>query len=220
MSDRLGPGLTALCCLFALGCIEESSTDDGDPSVRETGYLRCVAQTDECAPQLRCLPPEGGWECVDPPPCDALTCECAGAEICGDRTCQASADGDELICGDAPDAGAELACEDRPADACGGGDGSCEAYSGQPLSELPGTWCRDLDRRRVRGCAVGACGDAITYAAPPGSPTNCHEFTSTCTPAGWVGCEIEEVSGPCAGGADAALPPPPDAGPPGAGGQA
>ncbi len=225
MSDRIhsGPWLPWLLCLLVLGCIEDPSTDDELPHARETGYLRCVAQTAECAPQLRCLEPEGGWSCVDSPPCETLTCDCAGPAICGDRACRVSANGTELVCGDEPDSGAPLACEDRPVETCTGDDVGCWPLGGEPLRALPGGMsCPDPERPSTLGCTPGPCGGAITYAAPEAAPEDCHRFPSTCVPDGWVECDPGEVLDACPGETDAALPPdagpadtaPPDMGPP------
>ena len=52
--------------------------------------------------------------------------------------------------------------------------------------------CYDWDNNPQRvGCMsvdIG-CGSAITYAAAPESPSQCHGFTNTCIPEGWIACE-------------------------------
>ena len=56
--------------------------------------------------------------------------------------------------------------------------------------------CYDWDNNTQRvGCmsADMGCGAAFTYAAPPDNPEQCHGFTNTCTPEGWVGCEQTSI---------------------------
>lgn len=45
------------------------------------------------------------------------------------------------------------------------------------------------------GCRSNACecGEAITVAAPPYHPDRCIWFPTTCVPAGWRGCDVDDV---------------------------
>ena len=56
--------------------------------------------------------------------------------------------------------------------------------------------CYDWDNNTQRvGCmsADMGCGAAFTYAAPSDNPEQCHGFTNTCIPEGWVGCEQTSI---------------------------
>ncbi len=94
-------GGVALALLLA-GCIQESH-DDGDPGIRETGYLSCRKDGDACGARWTCFGADGATTCVEPAAgCDALTCDCAGEALCGERACRDVEGG--VACGGGPDA--------------------------------------------------------------------------------------------------------------------
>jgi hypothetical protein len=86
----------------------------------------------------------------------------------------------------------EVECSLLDADACGGVDG-CQTISGRELvDDGQGGQCFSFESQEVEVGCMGEdidCGDAITFAASPDDPENCHMFNNTCIPSGWTACE-------------------------------
>ena len=79
-------------------------------------------------------------------------------------------------------------CDGLPEDQCEASE-ACASIGAAPMTPVGEDFCIDYSASgAVVGCKEsGPCGDAETYARPPGD-TGCWYFADTCIPEGWEYC--------------------------------
>jgi hypothetical protein len=96
---RLNTLTLAGAAALALGCSKDPS--GGPQTIRETGYLSCLADVRACGDaSVLCEAADGTTTCVAKPGACAgdVTCACAGAELCGGEACHDVGGG--VVCGE------------------------------------------------------------------------------------------------------------------------
>jgi hypothetical protein len=84
-----------------------------------------------------------------------------------------------------------LQCDELSVEECLDGP-DCRYINGREIHNRDSDPCLDFsDDPVAKGCLASemGCGEAETYAAPSGDPSDCWWFSNTCIPTGWGACD-------------------------------